>query len=108
MKTLLIALFLLVGLTLLCDEPSFGWYALHLDGLPVLTPFLEGLVYFVVAGAILLFGLFLAVSIFGALLLGVGAVLFSILFIGIHMFWPILFLLLIIYLVAGGGKQAAS
>lgn len=108
MKTLLIAVFLLVGLTLLCDEPSFGWYALQLDGLQMVAPFMEGLVFFIVAGALLLFGLFLAVSLFGALLLGFGAVLFSVLFIGLHMLWPILFLLLVIYLVAGGGKQTAS
>ncbi|BDX07948.1 hypothetical protein [Planctobacterium marinum] len=108
MKTLLVAVLLLVGLTLLCDEPSFGWYAVHLDGLQMFEPFLEGLIFVIIAGALLLFGLFLAVSLVGALLLGFGAVLFSVLFIGLHMFWPILFLLLVIYLVAGGGKQTAS
>lgn len=108
MKTLLLFLLLIFVLSKIGGGWPLDWYSIHLYQFQIVDPLVEGIVFFAIAGALIMFGFLLAISLLGALLLATGAVLFSIVFIGLHMFWPVLLLLLIIYLVAGGGKQAAS
>lgn len=108
MKTLLLLLLLLFVLSKVCGGWPLDWYSIHLDQFQIVDPLVEGIVFFAIAGTLIMFGFLLAISLLSAFFLAIAAVLFSILFIGLHMFWPVLFILLVIYLVAGGGKQAAS
>ncbi|MCC2607895.1 hypothetical protein [Planctobacterium marinum] len=108
MKTIVIAILILMGIFFVFGELSEHWFIFHLDGAYIVDPFINAIVFCVVAGALILMGFLLAVSLIGALILGLGAALFGVFFIGLSLFWPVLFIALILYLVAGGGKQAAS
>lgn len=108
MKTIVIAILLLTGIFYVCGELSEHWFVFHLDGVNFVDPLVNAIVFCAVAGVLILLGFLLAVSLIGALILGLGATLFGVFFIGLSLFWPVIFVVLIIYLVAGGGKQAAS
>ena len=107
MKNFLISLLVVLAVLYFWGELSQSWYLLHLTDVEIENPLVTLLVLCALAGGLILLGVLLTVSLLGALFLGFGAAVLAVLFVGIHLFWPLLFIALILYLVFGGKKQPA-
>ena len=105
MKNLIITILCVFGVIYLFGALSESWLIMHLDDIEIIDPLVSLLVFCCVAGGLILLGFLLTVSLLGALLLGLGGAVLAVIFVGIHFFWPLLFVALIIYLVAGDKKQ---
>lgn len=106
MKNLLITLFLVVATFYLLGEIADQFFVFHSHDFDYENPLIGGLIFCGVAGLLVLLGFCIAVSLFAALMLGLGAALVGVLFVGLHLFWPILFLFLIFYVVFDNKKSA--
>lgn len=106
MKNVIVTILLVFGVIYLFGELSESWFILHLDDIEIVDPLIKLIVFCAVAGGLILLGFLLTVSLIGALFLGLAGAILAVIFVGIHFFWPILFIALIIYLVSGGKSQA--
>ena len=107
MKNLIITILCVFGVIYLFGALSESWFVIHLNDIEIVDPLVSLLVFCCVAGGLILLGFLLTVSLLGALFLGLGGAVLAMIFIGIHFLWPLLFIALIVYLVAGGSKQTA-
>lgn len=107
MKNLIVSILVVFGVIYLLGAISESWFMMHLDNIEIIDPLIKLILFFCVAGGLVLLGVLLTVSLIGAVFLGLGAAIFAVIFAGIHLLWPVLFIGLIIYLVAGGNKQTA-
>ena len=105
MKNLIISILCVFGVIYLFGALSESWVVMHLHDIDIIDPLISLLVFSCVAGGLILLGFLLTVSLLGALFLGLGGAVLAVVFIGIHFLWPLLFVALIIYLVAGGTKH---
>ena len=105
MKNLVLSILLVCGVIYLLGAASESWLFLYLDDFEVMEPLVSIIKFCCVAGGLILLGFLLAVSLLGALLLGLFGAVLAVIFVGIHLAWPVLFMALIVYLVAGGNKQ---
>ena len=106
MKNFIISILLVCGVLYLFGALSESWLVINLDGAGVIDPLVKLLVLGCIASGLILLGFLLTVSLLGALFLGLAAAIFAVVFVGMHLFWPILFIALILYLVVGGKRQA--
>lgn len=107
MKNLIITILCVFGVIYLFGALSESWFVIHLNDIEIVDPLVSLMVFCCVAGGLILLGFLLTVSLLGALFLGLGGAVLAMIFIGIHFLWPLLFIALIVYLVAGGNKQTA-
>ena len=107
MRQVIVTILAVIGVIYLFSALSESWFVLHLDEIEILDPLVRLIVFCRVAGGLILLGFLLTVSLVGALFLGLGAAILAVIFVGIHLFWPLLFIALIVYLIAGGNKQTA-
>ncbi len=106
MKNLLLTILIVIALCYLFGELSNHWFVLNWHHLDMTDPLIDFITLCVIAGVLILVGFFIAVSIVGALAIAFAAAFFGVLFVGLSIFWPILFLILIVYLVSGNKKAA--
>ncbi|UAA39346.1 hypothetical protein KIH87_02985 [Paraneptunicella aestuarii] len=81
-------------------------FAITVDG-EVLSPVIGFIVMAVVAVILVGVGFFVTVSVFGVIVLAVGAALIGIVVAGVSMFWPVLLILLFVYLVSRSKENTA-
>ena len=107
MKNFIITILVVLGIIYLFGELSDRWFVLHLDDMHISDSIIGMVIAGCVAAGLLLMGFLLAVSLLGALFLAFAAAALGVVFVGIHLFWPLLFIGLIIYLIVGGNKETA-
>lgn len=100
MKNVIISILLVVAICYLLGDLADWVYTFHYHDLDFVEPLIGGIILCAVAAFLIMIGFLIAVSLFGALLMGFGAVLLGALFIGVNLFWPILLLILLVYLIS--------
>jgi len=108
MKNVIVSILAVIGAIYLFGALSESWFIMHLDDVEIIDPLIKLIVFCCVAGGLILLGFLLTVSLLGALFLGFGAAVLAVFFVGIHLFWPILFFALIVYLIIGDDKRSAA
>ncbi|XOV80583.1 MAG: hypothetical protein ACFHVJ_06435 [Aestuariibacter sp.] len=106
MKNLVISIVLVIAIFYLVGNVADWFFMFHIHDLNFVEPLIAGIVLCGVAGFLILIGFLIAVSLFGALLFGFGAVLLGALFVGVNLFWPVLLLLLLVYLISDKKRAA--
>ena len=106
MKKIVISLILIVAIFYLLDNVAEWFFMFHLHDMNFVEPLLTGAVLFGVAGFLILIGFLIAVSLFGAIMIGFTAVFFGALFVGVNLFWPVILLVLLVYLISDKKRAA--
>lgn len=107
MKKILVSLLLVIGVFYFVGELSDSWFIHQLGDIDIVDPVINLVLFCFIAAMLIMLGFFIAVSLLGAVVLGLIAAIFGVVFIGLHLFWPILFIILIVYLVVDGKQQSA-
>ena len=81
-------------------------FAVTIDG-EVLSPVIGFIIMGLIAAVLVGVGFFVTVSIFGVIALALGAAVLGIVVAGISMFWPVLLILLFVYLVSRDKENIA-
>lgn len=106
MKNLIIILLLVIAVFCFLGNLADWFYMFHFHHIDFTESLIAGVMLCVVAGGLILMGFFIAVSLVGALLLGFGAVLAGTLFVGLNLFWPVLLLILLVYMISDKKRAA--
>lgn len=106
MKNFLVSVLIVCGLIYIFGEMADHWFVFQLSGVDVIDPLVNFLVICGIAGLLIFIGFVIAVSLFGAVFIGLGAAFFGVLFVGLSVFWPILFIVLLVYLFSNSRKPA--
>ncbi len=82
-------------------------FSISMEG-ELLSPFIGALVVGIVAIISVVVGFFITVSVIGAIALVFGAVVVGIFFAGISVFWPVLLILLAVYLLSKRNENQST
>lgn len=106
MKKIMISLLLIIAIFYILDGVADWFVMFHFHDFQFVESLFGGIIVALVAGFLIMIGFLIAVSLVSALLIGFGAALVGALFIGINLFWPLLLLLLLIYLISDNKRVA--
>lgn len=108
MKNLLLAILIGVLMIGCFSHIAHDWFGIHLVmGDDVMEPLIALSVVGLVATVLVVVGFFVALSVFGAIALGVVAAIFGLLVAGVTAFWPFILVGAIVYFLVRN-KQSPS
>ncbi|RDV24016.1 hypothetical protein DXV75_16280 [Alteromonas aestuariivivens] len=98
MKNFILAIVIAIVLVNVFGSVASDWWGVHFvmsDGL--MSPFENLLAFSAIAVVFVIIGFIVAISVVGAIILGVAAALLSILVLGVTALWPLLLVAAVIY-----------